>query len=127
MNLVLGDPKHNKAQEAASGSELKRESLSEKRYTFAHDGRTFAWSRTHDKALGAHRWGDRDFVLVDESCSPPRVLAVWVNNMSSFKRNPEAVVEWFVELGRELELLSLAAVLAIEDRVRAGSVAAIGG
>lgn len=84
--------------------------------------------RTHNKALGASSWGSMDFKLVDNSDND-RVLAVYINDRKLFSASQVGRLEYYVELGRELELFSLAAILGIEDRIRRrrNSGAAAGG
>lgn len=47
-----------------------------------------------------------------------RVLAVYVEDRRFFNVEDIGTINYFVELGRELELFSLVAVLGIRERVR---------
>ena len=74
--------------------------------------------RTHETELGANGVGERDFKLVELGIDSEKVLAVWVHSQGVLGRNPQATLGFYVELGRELELLGLAAILGSEDRIR---------
>lgn len=77
--------------------------------------------RTHDKALGAARIGGQDFKLLD-AADDRRVLAVYVNQNAGDGR-----IDWFMELGQNLEIMAIAVLLGVEMRIRASrSVAAAG-
>ena len=89
--------------------------------------------RTHSKELGAHRFGYRDYKLVDEGAkangaqAEEAVLAVYRLTGGSYwtKGTEEAVVEWFGEMGEETELLALVAIVAIEEGIRKGEEVAL--
>lgn len=100
------------------------EGFTKKQYSFIFNGSAFVWRRTHDKVLGASRWGSGDFKLVD---GQGRVLAVWVTDKKILGRRVVGRVHWFVNLGRELELLSLVVVLGVGEKVRRDSHAAAAG
>ncbi|KAK4545126.1 hypothetical protein LTR36_003677 [Oleoguttula mirabilis] len=85
----------------------------EKHYSFrSSDGRLLQWKRTHNKDLGGKTFGGRTFKLVDEGGN---VLAVYVHTQSVFgKRHQIARFDFYVELGQELELVSLVTMLGIQ-------------
>lgn len=56
-----------------------------------------------------------DFKLVDEE---ERALAVFIKDMRFLHIEEIGRIDYFVELGRELELFSLAAILGIQYRIR---------
>ena len=127
MRLFLGDPGLTNSD---SWPVLDCEGFNGTRYRFSLNGRSFHWKQTHDSALGARLLGGGDFKLVDDTND--QVLAVWLNTRKMFKRNPVATLNYFVELDREMEVLSLAAIAAIQEELRrrraaAGSGAAAGG
>lgn len=85
-----------------------------------HEGRRvyYEWRRTHDKTLGGTRFSHHDYKLVDEA---GRVLAVYVRTQSLFSKevqNRLARIDWFVELGPEVELAGLIAVCGVEENIR---------
>ena len=87
------------------------------------DGRPYSWRRTHDKELGSRKRSFRDFKLVNEG-DAGKALAVWIDNDGCGLQSSGATLKYFVELDRELELLSLAALLRIEDHIRNSEQAA---
>lgn len=86
-----------------------------KQYIFPCDGRSFSWTRTRNSDLGASRWTGTDFKLQDRSTG--QILAVYRTNGAIFKGGSMAVIDYYVELGQRLELLSLAAILGIELQI----------
>lgn len=78
------------------------------KYAFSHNGHNFCWTRTHQFST----FGSRDFKLVDQNTG--QVLVVYRYNSSMFKHGRMAEIDYFVELGADLELMSLAGVLGIE-------------
>jgi len=89
----------------------------DKAYSFTVAGRSLQWKRTHNKDLGAKRFGNKSFKLVD--AADGRVLAVHIFTQSLFgKLHQIATIEWFEDLGQEAELASLAVVHGIEERIR---------
>lgn len=46
------------------------------------------------------------------------MLAVYVNDSRTFNVEDVGRIDYFVELGRELELFTLAAILGIQERIR---------
>jgi len=125
IEICLGEPD----QTGANFERVTSESWMNKSYRF-HDveGRAYRWKRTHSKDLGASRWGSKDFKLVDGEASGA-VLAVFVHTQSVFGRlHQVARIEYFVDMSRELELASLAAILGIEEVIaQAERSAAAGG
>ena len=110
--LHLGNPD---GSDKSAWTVLDSKGFTSSSYKFPFNGHTFAWTRTHDSALGASRLGGRDFKLVDEGTG--QVLAVFRYNYSIVKHGIVATIEYYVELGQELELMSLAAVLGVEERI----------
>ncbi|KAK5119206.1 hypothetical protein LTR85_007820 [Meristemomyces frigidus] len=88
----------------------------EKQYSFTVNGRSFQWKRTHNKDLGGKTFGSKTFKLVDEG---RHALMVYVHTQSIFgKLHQIARVDFFVELGRVLELASLVTMLGIQEKIR---------
>jgi hypothetical protein len=85
--------------------------------------------RTHDKGLGASGFfNDQNFKLVDQGTG--QVLAVYRHNNGIFRKGRMAEIDYYVELGQQLELISMAAILGIELQVeqkKRNSAAASGG
>lgn len=79
--------------------------------------RTERLPRTHKKELGASSFGSNSFKLVNIS-SPDQILAVYISDRQWLNTTDVARIEFMVELGSELELTSLAAVLGIAETVR---------
>jgi hypothetical protein len=84
-------------------------------YKFSINDRIFAWIRTHDSDLNAGRLDNKDFKLEQENYG--RVLVVLRFNYDMIPHEDLATIDYYVELGQQLELVSLAAVLGIEERV----------
>ena len=124
QRLFLGNPD---CADKAAWNDLVRESFGLSKYKFMCNGRSFGWTRTHNKELGASRWGSMDYKLIDDQTG--QILAVYLNNSKMFSTNPVARIDYYVELGQDLELLSLAAIAGIEEAIRRSkrSSAAAGG
>ncbi|KAK4497923.1 hypothetical protein PRZ48_010578 [Zasmidium cellare] len=120
--IILGNP--DAAPKEAWG-DVSSESWSDKQFGFYFRDRKFLWKRTHDKALGGSFWGSKDFKLVDYA-DQRRVLAVYVSDKKLFSGSQVGRVDFMVELGHDLELLSLAAILGIEETIRRTEGAAAG-
>ena len=107
--------------------DLECENFSASRYEFVFNGRVLAWTRTtmEDNKLGASRVGGRDFKLVDAGGS--EALVVFRYNYSMFKKGVMAEIDYYDELGQELEVLSLAAILGIQETVSGQTLNAIAG
>ena len=120
MLLFIGDPDRERFELASS--ELKCETFSQSKYSFTHLSRPYTWTRTHDKDIGGHRWGSKDYKLVDQTSG--EVLAAWSNNNAMFSRNPEGKILFFKEMETELEILSLVAICRIEVFLRQQTAAA---
>jgi hypothetical protein len=110
--LHLGNPK---GSDKSTWTVLDASGITSSSYKFPFNGRAFAWTRTHDSDLGASRLGNKDLKLVDESNS--QVLAVIRFNHGIVTHGNMANIDYYVESGQELELMSLAAVLGVEERV----------
>lgn len=73
--------------------------------------------RTHDEALGASSLRNTHFKLLD-SQNEDQVLAVYIQDRKLLDKSNVARVEYFAALDPNLELLSLAAIFGIEDKIR---------
>lgn len=71
--------------------------------------------RTRSEEYGASSYGGMDFKLVD---GDDRVLAVYNEDRRFLNVEDIGTINYFVELGRELELFSLVAILGIRERIR---------
>lgn len=95
------------------------------KFAFVHQGRSFCWTRTHQYST----FGSKDFKLVDQGSG--QVLVVYRHNNAMFKNGRMAEIDYHVELGEEVELLSLVAILGIElsiqQRQHSGAAAGGGG
>lgn len=120
--LHLGNPE---GSDKSGWTVLDCKGFTSSSYQFPFNGRTFAWTRTHDSDLGASKLGSRHFKLVDEGNG--QVLAVYVYNYSIIKHGVLATIDYYVELGQELELMSLAAVLGVEERIARSQNSSAGG
>lgn len=113
--LHLGDPGND---DRADWTKLKSESFRGSKYKFVADGRSYLWERTHnddDLDGGFQRWSNKDFKLVEEASN--HVLVVYRYNAAMLKHHVQATIDYYVELGKELESLSLAAILGIEQAI----------
>lgn len=124
--LHLGNPD---CSDKAQWANLVCENFGRSKYKFVHNGKTCSWTRTHNKEIGARRIGGRDFKLVDEATG--QVLVVYRFNYGLFKGGVNGNIDFYVQLDSQLELLSLAAILGIEEgiarRQRSSAGAAGGG
>ncbi|TKA78878.1 hypothetical protein B0A55_03807 [Friedmanniomyces simplex] len=94
-------------------------------YSFALGGETYEWKRTHRKELGASRFGQKDFKLVDGG---GRILAVFLFTQRFFAKSREVGrLEWYAEVGREAELASLVILLGIKKAIQQSKQAAAAG
>ncbi|KAF2172298.1 hypothetical protein M409DRAFT_17533 [Zasmidium cellare ATCC 36951] len=73
--------------------------------------------KTHDKDLGASSSRNTHFKLLDGQ-NESQVLAVYIQDRKWFDSSNVAKIDYFAELDPNLELLSLAAIFGIEDRIR---------
>jgi len=87
-------------------------------YAFAHQGKTYAWKRTHNKALGGRVLSMKDFKLVDVDGAEDRILATSTSGPLMGAVHREGKIEWFAELDEDLEKLALAAVFGTVERTR---------
>lgn len=85
------------------------------KHSFEFAGERYSWTRTRRKEYGGSRWVGKTFKLVNGKTG--EVLAVFVH-LGKWKRRDEARVDWFCDVGRELEVLSLAAVLGLQEEMR---------
>ncbi|QIW95164.1 hypothetical protein AMS68_000682 [Peltaster fructicola] len=126
IDIVMGDPSSAAPERC---SRLERTSLSKGSWGFQSvgTGRVYEWRRTHRKELGASRYSNDDFKLVD-SADHDRVLATYIKD-SFYGGSDVAHMDFFVELGQDLELQAITSILAIEEKSRrqhdAGRVGAI--
>lgn len=120
--LHLGSPD---CTDKADWIELTHDNALASKYRFVFDERCYAWTRTHSKELGASKLGNRDFKLVDEGTG--EVLAVYRHRYAVFGSGVVADVDFCTELDHELELLSLVAILAIEEKITRRQCAASAG
>lgn len=75
-------------------------------------------SRTHDKGLGSSGGlTSEDYKLVDLR-NPDNVLAVYIAHKKLFNNTDLAKVDFFVEMGQELELWALITIFAVAENVR---------
>ena len=120
--LHLGNPE---TSDKSAWTVLDCKGFTRSSYQFPFNGRTFEWTRTHDSDLGASRFGSRDFKLRDVGSG--QVLAVFRFNSAIFKHGVLATIDYYVELGQELELMSLAAVEGVEEKIARAQRAGAGG
>ncbi|KAI5368069.1 hypothetical protein Slin15195_G032030 [Septoria linicola] len=132
IRVMLGDDPDALPKEA--WADVDPEGMTSGQHTFVFDDRPFWWKRrvqsireklelhvidplirTHNKQYGASSLGGRDFKLID---GDEQVLAVYINDSRTFNVEDIGRIDYFVELGRELELFTLAAILGIQERIR---------
>lgn len=86
-------------------------------FTFqTSDCRLYQWRRTHDRDLGAKRFGNKDFKLVDTQTG--HVIAVFIFKHEVFGVKDAGRIDYFVEFGQELELMSLTVLMGIQEQIR---------
>lgn len=89
-------------------------------YTFRFGEKTYRWSRTHNKSLGASLFGKTDFKLVDVAAEDEPLAAYITDKVVAPEMRAAqqvAHVRYFVDLGAELELVSFATALGIFESV----------
>ncbi|KJX93970.1 hypothetical protein TI39_contig4229g00013 [Zymoseptoria brevis] len=84
----------------------------EQQWVFRVHGRLFVWKETHSARLGACRCHTSDLKLMD---ARGRVQAVYIDNHGR-RRDTFGRVDYFVEMERETEVMSLAVILGIQER-----------
>lgn len=134
VDVLLGDPKSS-PEDHWTNAEVDGWTASGYSFRGYGDGHLFAWRRTHKKGtMLAERYAIRiartnvfieygstllsnsDFKFIDPA-NNDKVLAVYVKD--SFFGGPEvAHIDYFVELGPDLELQMIAVILGIEERLR---------
>ncbi|KAK4508045.1 hypothetical protein PRZ48_001782 [Zasmidium cellare] len=97
--------------------EVDSDKWSQSQFSFGFQGRQFLWRRTHDKDLGASSTRNTHFKLLDGQ-NDSQVLAVYLQDRKWLDTSTVAKIDYFVELDPNLELLSMAAIFGIEDRIR---------
>ncbi|CAK4026066.1 Hypothetical predicted protein [Lecanosticta acicola] len=107
-------------------ADVPAEGFITKQYPFYFGDRKFVWRRTRDGALGASTFGAGDFKLLDAS-NEGVVLAVWISDNKWFNMHEIGRVDWFVDLGRDLEVFALIVILGIGEKLRRDSSGAAGG
>lgn len=75
------------------------------------------FGRTHDKSLGANSTRNTHFKLLDGQ-NEDQVLAVYIQDRKWFNTSNVATIDYYVGLDPNLELLSMAAIFGIEDKIR---------
>ena len=113
--LHLGDPDCTDKDDWIS---VRTEDWKASKYKFVFAGRSFVWTRTHNKELGATKIGGRDFKLVEEGNE--QVLMVCRHNYAVLKKGVFATIDYYVDVGPDVELLALAAILGIEELTARG-------
>ncbi|CZT25658.1 uncharacterized protein RCC_11327 [Ramularia collo-cygni] len=121
--VMLGSPDGTDREQ---WQDVESQSLSGKRYGFQYQGTSFAWKRTHKKEFGASGWGRGGFKFVQAS-KPDEILAVYITDRKWFNNTDIARIEFMTELGREVELMALAAMLGIAEHIRRANRASSGG
>lgn len=116
FSITLGDPA---SQE--NWSQVTYSSWNEKEYFFEVAGRRYSW-RSPVTGLMSYLKDTGDYQLVD--LDDEKVLAAYVKDREWFAFKPIARIEFYVELGQELEMLALAAILGVEERRRRKNSAA---
>lgn len=120
--VILGDPD---CTEKADWNNVDS-NLTGSRFDFTAQGRRLVWKRTHRKSLGASRWSEMDFKLVDRA-DEAKILAVYVANMSWKCSSNLGRIEYFDGMDQAVELMSLAVLLAIHEEIRTERRVAIPG
>lgn len=84
-------------------------------YHFELAGQAYRWLRTHEPELGGTLAGKRTYKLVHAGTDD--LLAVYKSTRTLQGWREIADVYYYVEMGRELEHLSLVAILGIQERI----------
>ncbi|EME86984.1 uncharacterized protein MYCFIDRAFT_77225 [Pseudocercospora fijiensis CIRAD86] len=116
--VIVGNPD---ATSKEQWNDVAKENFRGNCYGFSCGGRRFLWKRTHQKALGASTWGSTDFKLID-STSPETILAVSIKPICWSLESRS--LKFYTELGQELELMAMAAIMGIEEKNRRNKNAA---
>uniref|UniRef100_A0A2D3V8D4 Uncharacterized protein n=1 Tax=Ramularia collo-cygni TaxID=112498 RepID=A0A2D3V8D4_9PEZI len=113
VRVMLGPNPHALPKDA--WADVLPEGRRSSQHAFMFDDRLFWWRRMHDKSNGASLMGGHDFKLVD---GDDRAIAVYIDDRRTFHVEKIGRIDYFVELGRYLELFSLAAILGIQHGIR---------
>ena len=125
--LHLGNPD---CTDKAQWANLTCDNFMATKYKFGFGGRWFTWTRTHNKDLGASKFGGSNFKLVDESNGCVVMVYRYTNGL--FSGGVVGNIDFYAELDPQLELLALAAIVGIEERIamrkrNAGAAGGAGG
>lgn len=118
LSLYLGS--HPDTNDLSQWIELDCSGWTSGKYGFSFSGSRYTWTRTRQFSF----FTGRDFKLVDQQ---GQVLVIYRFNTSLFKHGRMAEIDYFVELGEQLELLSLAAIMGIELEIERQNNGAAGG
>ncbi|KAK5692304.1 hypothetical protein LTR17_025406 [Elasticomyces elasticus] len=123
LPFMLGNPD---GADKDSWPVAKVEGYTSKAYNFEVSGQGYRWARTHRKDLGSSKMSNKDYELVDASES---TLAIFLFAHKPLPDQPNLIgrLNWFRNIGREVELSALAVLLGIEESNRLYESAAIMG
>lgn len=93
-------------------------------FYFLHNEKTYLWKRTHKHEFGATKWSNKDFKLIETvEEGKGRVVAVVSWEQASWLPTKETLrdagqVNFYEDVGEELEAMALVAVLGTCYRMR---------
>lgn len=113
--LHLGKPKESEERERSTWIVLDSPGSNSRSFKCTFKGRTFALVPTLDSILDTGRLGRLNFRLLDASNG--QILAAWTSDCRSPNSQPLARIDYFEELGREVEVLSLVAMMGLREKI----------
>ena len=111
--LHLGNPEDTND---ADWTSLEAMNSNAYQYKFVVGSRTYVWTKTQSKDSGAVRVPGRDYKLSEEG-SGQVVMMEYRYNQAMFKKGVFATVDFHMDVGQDVELLALAAILGIQESI----------
>lgn len=125
LSILLGDPTDKSRTSTGKPPWLRLRRISQWKtaFYFYHEGKTYLWKRTRKPDLCATKHGTKSFKLVEtaeEGSGRVMMVATWE---STWKPSREMLLDpgkvlFYEEMGRELEVLALVAVLGTVYRIK---------
>lgn len=134
LSILLGDPadKTRTSTGKPPWTRLRRISQWKSAFYFYHEGKTYLWKRTRRPDLSAEnaKRGTRSFKLVETAEEGSGRVVMVVSWESKWKPSREMLLDpgrvvFYEEVGKELEVLALVAVLGTVYRIRRNEVSVV--
>ena len=97
---------------------LIQDPKAQRKWKFSSNGRSLSWTRLESKLMSQHWVGFKalGYQLTDETTGQLLALFTYIPRRRGIRSGYEGTIDFHVELGSELEYLSLAAILALKRR-----------